>query len=470
MAGTESSGEAGLEQAISGITLEEDAVMKDTKDTKSSWYDWAQEQTDPEKAAQKPEALDDLLVLDVSYGNVGGLACSSMLAELGAKVIRIEPPGGDVARQYSPFGIMHQGTGLGYLAEGRNKYQVTLDLKKPESREIFTTLAKHADVIIETFQPGVMDSWGIGYRQLQEVNPRLIYAALCTYGQFGPQAGSGRPGSEITNQAYSGLVYINGEPEHLEPTEHGVPTKVGSWYGWYAEGLFAAYGILLALNFRTDTGKGQLVDVSGAECIMKFIDYNLGWFHMDGKVKSRLGNYDIAVFPYTFIRCKEGYTFLAAYNDEAFETLMEIIERPEMAKDPRFSSFMNRTSVENEEALQFLLEEWSGRYPVDEVIQRVQEAISKKEGRAAAVVTGKVTQPAEVLQEQNWWKRGVFQKIQDPDYGELTLQGPTWKMSETPPRLKWVCRPSGADNEFIYLKYLGLGRSQLADLHKAGVI
>src|SRR5271157_1380870 len=127
MAGMESSNEAGLEQAISGITPAEDAVMKDAKDTKSSWYDWAQEQTDPEKASQKPEALDDLLVLDVSYGNVGGLACSSMLAELGAKVIRIEPPGGDVARKYSPFGIMHQDTGLGYLAEGRNKYQVTLD-------------------------------------------------------------------------------------------------------------------------------------------------------------------------------------------------------------------------------------------------------------------------------------------------------------------------------------------------------
>jgi crotonobetainyl-CoA:carnitine CoA-transferase CaiB-like acyl-CoA transferase len=465
-------GTAGMEsfsEAEFARIEEGDAVMRDAKDTMGSWYDWAREHTNPERASRKPEALDDLLVLDVSYGNVGGLACSSMLAELGAQVIRLEPPGGDVARQYSPFGIQHQDTGLGYLAEGRNKYHITLDLKRPESHEIFTTLAKHADVVVETYQPGVMDGWGIGYRQLKEVNPRLIYAALCTYGQFGPSAGR-RPGSEITNQAYSGLVYINGEPEHLEPTEYGVPTKVGSWYGWYAEGLFAAYGILLALNFRTDTGKGQLVDVSGAECIMKFIDYNLSWFHMDGKVKSRLGNYDVAVFPYTFIRCKEGYTFLAAYNDEAFQTLMEIIERPEMAQDPRFASFMNRTAVENEEALQFLLEEWSMRYPVDEVIQRVQEAISQKEGRAAAVVTGKVTQPSEVLQEQNWWNRGVFQKIQDHDYGELTLQGPTWKMSGTPPRIKWACRPCGADNEFIYLKYLGLGSSQLADLKARGVI
>jgi crotonobetainyl-CoA:carnitine CoA-transferase CaiB-like acyl-CoA transferase len=193
----------------------------------------------------------------------------------------------------------------------------------------------------------------------REVNPRLIYAALYTYGQFGPMARRGRPGSEISNQAYSGLVQINGEPQVDGPAEYAVPTKVGSWYGWYAEGLFGAYGILLALNFRMDTGKGQFVDVSGAECIMKFIDYNLGWRHMEGKVKERLGNYDLAVFPYTFIKCKEGYTFLAAYNDEAFRTLMEIIERPELANDPRFSSFMNRTSMENEEALQAILEEWS---------------------------------------------------------------------------------------------------------------
>ncbi len=120
--------------------------------------------------------------------------------------------------------------------------------------------------------------------------------------------------------------------------------------------------------------------------------------------------------------------------------------------------------------LQNLLEEWSLRYPVDEVIERVQAAISKKEGRGAAVVTGKVSQPAEVFQEHNWWDRGVFQKIDDPAYGELTVQGPAWKMSETPPRLKWVCRPVGADNEFIYLKYLGMGRSQLEALKRAGVV
>jgi crotonobetainyl-CoA:carnitine CoA-transferase CaiB-like acyl-CoA transferase len=435
-----------------------------------SWYDWAREQTDPSEAPQKLEALADLLVLDVSYGNIGVLVCSSMLAELGAQVIRIEPPEGDLARRFSPFGVMHEGTGLGYLAEGRNKRHITLNLKERRAREIFETLARKADVVIETFLPGTMDSWSIGYRQLRASNPRLIYAALYTYGQFGPLASTGRPGSEISNQAYSGLAYINGEPELDGPAEYAVPTKTGSWYGWYAEGMFAAYGILMALNFREDTGKGQFVDVSGAECIMKFIDYNISWFHMDGKIKERLGSYDPSVFPYTFIKCKGGYTFMAAYNDEAFNTLMEIIERPELVEDPRFSSFMNRTSLENEEALQKILEEWSTQYPVDEVIDRVQAAISRKDGRAAAVVTGKVTRPPDTLKEHNWWDRGSFRTFEDPVYGELTLQGPLWKMSETPPRLKWLCRPVGAENEFVYLKYLGIGRSELAELKKKGVI
>jgi len=434
------------------------------------WYAWAKQQSDPASAAEKREALDDLLVLDASYGSFGGLVASSILSELGARVIRIEPPGGDIARRYSPFGLEHGDTGLAYLVEGRNKHHITLDLEDEEGREIFRKLAVHADVVIETFEPGFLDELGIGYRQLREANPRLIYAALHTYGQFGPKARQGRQASEIANQAYSGLVYINGEPADDEPSVHAVPTKTGSWYGWYAEGLFAAYGILSALIYRQQSGKGQMVDVSGAECIMKFIDYNMGWYHMGGGVKERLGNYDPSVFPYTFIRCKDGYTFMAAYNEEAFATLMEIIGRPELTRDPRFSTFMQRTSLESEEALQRILEEWSTQYTVEEVIEKVQEATSRKEGRAAAVVTGKVCRPPETFEEQNWWDRGIFRKVQDPVYGELAMQGPLWKMTGTPPRIKWACRPVGADNEAVYCRLLGLGASELEMLRARGTI
>ncbi|ROQ93170.1 CaiB/BaiF CoA transferase family protein [Desulfosoma caldarium] len=439
-------------------------------ETTTTWFDWAKAHSDPCQAAQHPEALDNLLVLDLSYMSFGGLVASSILAELGARVLRIEPPEGDPARHFSPFGLTHQDTGLAYLVEGRNKHHITLDLEEEEGRDIFTKLVAHADIVIETFEPGFLDALGIGYRHLRDLQPRLIYAALHTYGQFGPKARQGRQASEIANQAYSGLIHINGEPEDAQRSAHAVPTKVGSWYGWYAEGLFAAYGILAALLYRERSGKGQMVDVSGAECIMKFIDYNMGWYHMGGGVKERLGNYDPSVFPYTFIQCKDGYTFLAAYNDEAFATLMEIIGRPELTQDPRFSTFMQRTSYESEEALQQILEEWSLQYTVDEVIHMVAEATAKKEGRAAAVVTGKVCRPSQTFAEQNWWDRGVFQKIHDPVYGDLALQGPVWKMTGTPPRLKWACRPVGADNEAVYGRLLGLGHSQLERLRASGVI
>jgi crotonobetainyl-CoA:carnitine CoA-transferase CaiB-like acyl-CoA transferase len=161
---------------------------------------------------------------------------------------------------------------------------------------------------------------------------------------------------------------------------------------------------------------------------------------------------------------------MAAYNDEAFRTLMEIIEQPELADDPRFSSFARRTQLDNEKALQEALESWSTKHPVDEVIQRVQDVTSRKEGRAAAVVTGKVTRPADTMREQNWWDRGSFRKVRDPVYGEVALQGPVWKMTESPPRIKWPCRPVGADNTFIYSTYLGIGPTALEEMKSRGVL
>ena len=145
--------------------------MNDSK--KMSWFEWSRENTGPQHAPEKPEALSDLLVLDLSHESMSGLVCSSILAEMGARVIRIEPPQGDPARRFSPFGVLHQDTGLGYLVEGRNKYHITLNIEDPKGRKIFKSLAKRADIVIETFQPGFMDGLEIGYRQLKEMNERL---------------------------------------------------------------------------------------------------------------------------------------------------------------------------------------------------------------------------------------------------------------------------------------------------------
>jgi crotonobetainyl-CoA:carnitine CoA-transferase CaiB-like acyl-CoA transferase len=434
------------------------------------WFSWAKEQTDPLSSRSKPEALEGLTVIDASFEHMGGLVCSSVLAEFGAEVIRVEPPGGDPARKYTPDGILIHDTGLGYLVEGHNKWHVTLDLRSEEGRKIFKQLSSHADVIIETYPAGLMDAWGIGYRQLSKDNPGLVYLAIYNYGQFGPRAKCGLPDAEIVSQAASGIVYITGEPDEMAPPEFAIPTKVGNWLGWYTAGLFGAFGVLLALNHRHKSGKGQMVDVSGIEAIMGLIDYNIVWYHTQGEIKQRIGNYDTAVFPYTFARCQDGYVFIAAYNDQAFSTLAEVMDRLDLLEDPRFNSFAQRTKLENERALLEIIEQWTSQFTAEEIIQKVQQCISKKKGPAAAVVTGRVNNARETMAQQNWWERGVLAKIHDTNYGELVLQMPPWKMAGAPPRFKWPCRPVGADNEYIYGKYLGYGSLKINKLKEAGII
>ena len=162
--------------------------MADYKRAKwAAWADNIKSLDNPARNFEKPEALDDLVVIDLSSRSMAGCFCSSMLSELGAETIRIEPPGGDLVRTYSPNGIMVKDTGLAYLQEGRNKYHITLNLETEEGRDILKSLVAQADVLIETYPAGTMEKWGIGYEALSEINPRLIFASISTFGQFGPE-------------------------------------------------------------------------------------------------------------------------------------------------------------------------------------------------------------------------------------------------------------------------------------------
>jgi len=203
---------------------------------------------------------------------------------------------------------------------------------------------------------------------------------------------------------------------------------------------------------------------------MTFVDYNITWMHTAGRARGRLGNFDAAVFPYTYIRCRDGHTFLAAYNNEAFESLMEIIGRPELAKDPRFSTPASRVRVENEAALQGILEEWSETRTADEILRAIEEHTANRSGPAAAVVTGRVNRPLETLSEENWRERGCFLPVEDPVYGRLLMAAPPWKMSGTPPRIRSVCRPPGADNRGVYADLLGLTPKKLENLSGRGIL
>jgi crotonobetainyl-CoA:carnitine CoA-transferase CaiB-like acyl-CoA transferase len=452
--------------AYSNSPLDEEAQAPD-----ATCVEWIRSRTEPRDAFEKPEALEDLLVLDISSGSLAGPFCSSILAEWGAQVIRMEPPGGDVVRRFSPFGLEHQETGLSYLVEGRNKLHVTCNLDKAEGRRLFHRLATKADVVIETYTPGRMDRWGIGYRQLSQANPRLIYAAITTYGQFGPKAAANdnKPDYDVTDQALSGLVYITGEPardpKHPQPQE--TPTKSGNWMAWSAGGAWAAFGILTAVQYRHRTGEGQLVDVSPPEGLMRFLEDMVLYYEKARVIRERLGVVDTAVSLYNFVRCKDGYQMIAGFSDVNFAGVTNIMGRPELQQDPRFNTFVKR--AHNRLALHAEVEQWSQQYTSQEILEKVQDYMLNKRG-PGTVATGRVNSPAETFQEAHWWERGSLTTVDDPVYGELRMQGQPWKATETPPRMKWACRPVGHDNEYVYLKYLGLGPSKVAAYTKRGVV
>jgi crotonobetainyl-CoA:carnitine CoA-transferase CaiB-like acyl-CoA transferase len=433
-----------------------------------SWAEFARALTDPAHAGTKTEALDDLLVLDCSYANVAGLFASSILAEFGATVIRIEPPAGDVARQFSPEGLRHGDTGLAYLVEGRNKHHVTLSLEHAEGRLLLRRLAAKADVLIETGRPGQMDAWGLGYRQLSQLNPGLVYVAISTYGQFGPRAASPIPDHDLTNQALSGVAYLTGEPELSDGAQpHAVPTRQGSWAGWYVGGAWAAFSAMVALVWRATSGRGQLCDVSPAEGEGRMTDYAVHWYHSHRQIWERTGAFNISVFPYTLIRTKDGYSFIAGFSDPNWTALTNLMGRPDLRA--RFPTPRDRTAADNQPEIHRELEAWSSQLTSQELLDKVTDYMLNKRG-PGTVATARVNSPKDTLAEDHWWERGVFQHVEDPDYGRLLLQAPPWKMSRTPPRIKWACRPVGADNAAVYTRYLGLPPSELRTLRARGVI
>ncbi len=438
------------------------------------WPDWIRERDDPRTAHTKPEALDDMTVLDLSYKSFAGCCCSSLLAEFGAEVLRIEPPEGDFIRTCTPYGMLYQGEGLNYLTEGRNKFHLTLDLEKPEGREILKGLVSQADVLIETYRPGVMDDWGIGYQQLKAINPRLIFASITAYGQFGAMSRSRMPDYDNIAQARSGIQYDSGEimPEGKSYDEYpwAVPTKAGPWAGWAVPGTFTALGILAALHWRGITGEGQALDVATAEAYTRFDDYAALWYQMTGNINERFGSLDVGAWLYCFAPTKDGAVFLGGLRLEMWQAFADMMGKWDewgAASWTNIAPFMAKDEQLKWSPLVF---EETRKYTNEELVNMSLEYA--KTGRLAPItpVVAPVCSPEETMKDANWLDRGIFTPVQDPLYGELIVAQAQHKMTETPIRTKWVCRPVGYDNEHFYLKYLGIGPARLKELREKGII
>jgi crotonobetainyl-CoA:carnitine CoA-transferase CaiB-like acyl-CoA transferase len=439
-----------------------------------AWADWIRERDDPQIARSRPEALDDITVLDLSYNSFAGCYCSSMLAEFGSEVLRVEPPEGDFIRKCTPYGVLFKGEGLNYLSEGRNKFHITLDLEKPEAREMLKGLVAQADVLIETYKPGVMDGWGLGYESLKEINPRLIFASITTHGQFGPMRHNWMPDYDNIIQARSANQYDSGEmlPEGMCYDERpwAIPTKAGPWIGLAQAGTFMAVGILAALHWRAMTGEGQALDVASAESYASMEDWASIWYQGAGVVNERFGSLNTGGWLYCFAPTKNGAVFLGGLRLEMWQAFADMVgkwDEWDAASWKDLASFS-----EKEEQLKWaeLVFAETRKYTNEELVDMSVEYTKK--GRLAPItpVVAPVCSPEETMRDANWLERGIFTPVIDPVYGELVVAQAQYKLTETPIRTKWACRPIGYDNEHIYLRYMGLGPQRLKELKAVGII
>jgi len=445
-----------------------------TENEEQAWADWIKARDDPKVAGAKPEALDDITVLDLSYNSYGGNYCSSMLAEFGAEVLRVEPPEGDFIRKCTPYGVLYKGEGLNYLSEGRNKFHITLNLDKPEGREMLKSLAAQADVLIETYSPGVMDGWDLGYETLKEINPRLIFASITAHGQFGPMSHNPMPDYDNITQARSANQYDSGEmlPEGMCYDERpwAIPTKAGPWIGSAQAGTFMAVAILAALHWREMTGEGQALDVASAESYASLEDWASIWYQGAGVVNERFGSLNTGGWLYCFAPTKDGAVFLGGLRLEMWQAFADMVGKWDEWDAASWKDLASFSAKEEQLKWAELVFAETRQYTNEELVDMSLEYTKK--GRLAPItpVVAPVCSPEETMQDANWLERGVFTPVIDPVYGKLVVAQEQYKLTETPIRTKWVCRPVGYDNEHIFLKYLGLGPRGLKELKDVGII
>jgi len=409
----------------------------------------------------KAEALDDVLVLDASHANFSGIIAASFFAEFGAEVIKIEPPEGDPARLMTPFGENVEGVGIPFLFEGRNKRYLTLDLQNSEQdRQDFRRLAKKANVVIETFPAGDMDAWGIGYRQLSQENPGLIYIAMTPYGQYtekGKQFAR-MPDTDLTAQAGSGLPAEMGDiPESGEP--YNWPLRAGMWAAWYISGLSATLAGTVALIHRQLTGQGQMIDIAAMDAYASMVTMPPTIGYTWGKARPRIGVLDFILYPYGHWKCKDGLVAIAAPRDHDFRALLKILQLWEVEDDWKHSSDRIPDILEQATHLHKIIEEKTMQYTADELVLMAlnyskKSARSKWRGGGVPIVM-KVMTPEKAMENKQWQVRKTFQEVEDPDLKtKYVISSNFVKMSESPPRVKWVSCRLGQDNAYVREKYL----------------
>ena len=292
-------------------------------------------------SASGVQPLDGLKVIDVS-SFLAGPFCSTQLAEFGADVVKLELPViGDALRRFGT--ITPAGDSLPWLSECRNKKSATLDLRKPEGAELLKALVADADVLVENFQPGTLEKWGLGWDVLKEVNPRLIMVRISGYGQTGPY--SSRPGFGRIGNAFGGLSYLAGYPDRppVTPGSATIPD--------YLAGLYGALGVLLSIQALAKTGRGQVVDIGLYEPVFRILDEIAPSYHLNGYVRERMGPGTVNVVPHSHYPTKDGkWVAIACTSDKIFERLAVAMGVPEFGGRGKWGTIIQREAERAKQA------------------------------------------------------------------------------------------------------------------------
>lgn len=379
--------------------------------------------------------LEGIRVLEL--GNfVAAPFAGKLFAEFGAEVIKVEDPKkGDPIRNWS---VLHGDTSLWWYVHARNKKSVAIDLRVPEGQELIRELAEDVDVVLENFRPGTLEKWGIGYEDLKKINPSLIMTRISGFGQTGPYRD--RAGFGSVGEAMGGLRYLTGDPDRP-------PSRTGLALGDSISGLYAVIGTLMALRARdTDPSrKGQCVDVALNESVFSLLEGMVPEYDAKGVIRERTGSALPGFAPSNIYRCSDGkYMVIAANADNIFKRLMNVLGRPDLAEDPRFSN--NRGRVENVEFLDRLIGDWAALYPIKEVQRKLDEA---------GVPAGPIYSIEDIVNDEHYQARGMLETVTLPDGKNVLVPGIVPKLSETPGGIEWIGPKLGQHNEEILGKKLG---------------
>ncbi len=392
-------------------------------------------------------ALKGLHVLDAATLFAGPLA-ATLLGDFGADVVKVEHPRGDPVRTH---GHQKNGVPLWWKMIGRNKKAITLNLSAPRGQALMTRLVAASDVLIESFRPGTLERWNLGPEVLHAINPRLIVVRVTGFGQFGPY--KSRPGFGTLAEAMSGFAAITGEPD-------GPPTLPPFGLADGITALATAAAIMIAIEARHRTGRGQIIDMAIIEPILTILGPQPLWYDQLGLVQERRGNRSVNNAPRNIYRTRDRrWVAISTSAQNIAERVMRLVGRPDLIDEPWFQSGAERATHADE--LDAVVGGWIAARDFEDVVAAFE---------AAEAAVAPIYDIRHVMTDPQFQALGSITAIDDEELGSIRMQNVMFRLSDTPGSIRWAGRPKGADNDEVYGRVLGLSADEQRVLREDGVI